>query len=85
MITAMRIHVKTQHIEQGKRGWITQCPIALALRDATGKSYTVTGAYISTRDGSYSIPSRKCRRFVIEFDAGRPVKPFYFTFDTADN
>lgn len=78
----MRIHVRPHHIAAGKREDCEACPIALALTEATGRQGWEVGdsqawlwAPMVLRH--YPLPD-VATRFVHDFDAGRPVRPFSF-------
>ncbi len=75
----MIVSVTKAHIKAGKRYDCEECPIALALYDATGDAYVAV-----TRDNlqvgpfkSYKAP-RSVSRFVKRFDTNKKVKPFRF-------
>jgi hypothetical protein len=80
----MIIHVKSKHIKAGEKFDCQECPIALAIYDATGDSY-VAVTYNDIKVGpvnKYKLP-RSCKRFMETFDSekldGRKrVKSFRF-------
>lgn len=83
----MLVQVQPRHIQAGHRGIPDECPIALALRDQLGCDTIVdVGAvfiYILKTGGrptQYILPYI-ARNFVLDFDAGHPVKPIAFMLD----
>lgn len=80
----MIIHVKSKHIKVGKKFDCQECPIALAIYDATGDAY-VAVTYHDIKVGpfvKYKLP-RSCKRFTKTFDSDnfdgrKKVKPFRF-------
>lgn len=77
----MTIQVTQEHIEKGVACSHTQCPIALAMKDAGIKepmvrlysiSYVLEGRYF----GTY-CPKGLMRK-IIKFDADGKIKPFSF-------
>jgi hypothetical protein len=77
----MKVRVLRKHIEEGKPQSATSCPIALALREATGcKKVEVSGFNDITVGGVSFETSRSADAFIREFDAQRPVKPFTLDF-----
>src|SRR5437899_7803809 len=73
----MKIYVRRRHIERGKRGVASACPVALAFEEITGERPMVDGYCINTHDDSFALTSMAAR-FIERFDAGEPVKPFAF-------
>lgn len=76
----MNIHVTAQHIMNGQRADCRRCPVALALKDATGQRYAVsTRTYRSINDlaKNEDLPA-KARDWIEAFDSGHKVKPFTF-------
>ena len=73
----MKIHVTRKHIKQGKRGYISFCPIALALKGYGFKEVMVDDEMAQV-DGKESWLSKRTRLFIANFDLGKPVKPFVF-------
>jgi hypothetical protein len=74
----MKIYVRRRHIKAGVPGKITLCPIALAFEELTGERPFVDPDCINTRTEGYLLP-RSAQRFIVRFDAKKPVKPFAFT------
>jgi len=81
----MRVHVTLDHINAGKRTDPEACPIALALCEATGSQGWEVGDDLAHRHDyddldrcdHWHLPE-VATRFVRDFDAGRPVRPFSF-------
>lgn len=77
----MIIKVTKKHIKRGRPADGRQCPIALALKDATFPNPLVREKYIMIEGDYYErifILSQSCKQFIKKFDAGGPVKPFSF-------
>lgn len=59
------------------------CPIALALKEHFKIDDVIVGSMTCLinggNGGSVDMP-RSCRRFIVRFDSGKPVKPFNFFF-----
>lgn len=81
----MKIKVTKEHIGNGWRGNAESCPIGLAVCEALGYNdkgplfvtrYGVT--YNNARIADFKGKLKKCKDFIIAFDAGEPVKPFTF-------
>lgn len=86
-----RILVTQAHIERGKPSNCTECPIALALRDAgvetprVGKTTVVYGPLFAVTTGALYVPFQGCadlppaaETFRRDFDRGDPVQPIAF-------
>ena len=75
------------HIAEVRRKSVNYCAAALAVMDATGDPAAINGkvillfenseGMIAGRGKRYRVP-KKLRRFVEQFDEGRPVQPFKF-------
>lgn len=85
------IKVTQQHIDAGQPHSSVSCPIALAISDneialnlRVGVGLTTANLYMwSQTDNSLhhvadAVMPQNAERFVAEFDAGKPVKPFEF-------
>lgn len=76
------IKVTQKHIDKGEAGYVAQCPIALALREAGYKRAGVSLGRWSYEDGHSPRIMHKnthsMSRFVRRFDRGLPVVPFTF-------
>lgn len=84
----MTINVTQGHITKGIRGTSVMCPVALAIREATGQIASVHSHKISIyRQVIDSInewrgsPPDAVRKFILNFDAGHYVEPFMFELD----
>ncbi len=80
--TTMQITVTQEHINEGKRLDCEKCPIALALSEATGLSWSAGMMLMeasSTPPQVFPAP-QSCIRFMGRFDEGigEAVKPFTF-------
>ena len=74
----MTIKVTQEHIDNGRRAVACGCPVALALKDATGRTWTV-GCVRRLAPPEASSPCRS--RFGISLwtsTFGNPVQPFDF-------
>ena len=75
----MRIEVTDSDIAQGLRHECHQCPIAYALRRASGVYDVMAGAkHIRIGDRGYATPAA-AESFIRHFDQGHTVLPFEFT------
>jgi hypothetical protein len=78
----VKIEVKQEHLTKGERADCQNCPVALALNEATSCYWSVDG--ISARnchtDMYYSLPI-EVRTKIGLFDSNVLVKPFSFEFD----
>ena len=82
------IHIKQRHIYAGEIQRSGHCPVALALREATGFEPSVgcKGLILYSDDARVvlNVPYSKCpdgehvSEFIREFDCRRPVQPFSF-------
>jgi hypothetical protein len=76
-----KVRVTKKHIEAGIRGCITECPVALALKDASGLVWGVIGTYAITEDlalyTEIEIPREVFKR-IDQFDTQGQMKPFSF-------
>ena len=76
----MRIRVLRRHINKGRRYKYLSCPVALAIREATGKKVKVKESSLERGKNSVVSP-HEVTDFVCQFDLGEPVSPFTFTLD----
>lgn len=75
----MVIEVTQEHINNAVPRYVSACPVALALKDATGTPYCVTGPECRKETGIDYIPlPPEVHEFVKHFDNGEPVGPFVF-------
>jgi hypothetical protein len=78
----MKIVVAQEHIDKGRTGSCSKCPIALAAHDIGLLDAMVTEnglyAYTPYRGGKLSP---KASLFVKKFDLGKKVLPFEFEFE----
>jgi len=78
----MRIEVGQRHIDHGKRFYCKQCPVALAIQEATGDVTWWVGGKYTWRWGHPGDPvvplSSEVIEFIQTFDRGQDVEPFAF-------
>lgn len=77
----MIIKVTKEHIQKGKRGLTTSCPVAYALKEVGFTKVTVGWNYLNydnlyTR--VYTKTPRRVVAFINKFDQGKEVKSFKF-------
>lgn len=74
------IRVTAEHIAAGRRFHRCECPIALAIKECTGEPWIVYHSRIDRIFGSLilALPD-VARKFIADFDGGRPVQPIEFT------
>lgn len=78
----MKIKVEQRHINAGCRHRCKECPVALAILEATGVEvavYPISGVYFGNQV-VVGIPW-EVSHFIGEFDHGLPVQPFEFVLD----
>lgn len=78
----MKITVSSSHITSGERRISNKCPVALAIKDATGASFIdVSGELATVGKAVYKLPAI-AQRFIARFDKGRsnPKRFRGFTF-----
>lgn len=73
----MKIKVTQEHIDLGERKLCSECPVALAVIEATGIACEVEPDEIRFKGRYFQLPPAACR-FISEFDCGAPVQPFEF-------
>lgn len=75
----MKIKVTQEHIDRGTKKACSTCPVALALREATGMECEVstTIAFLPNNDNGIPLPI-DAKDFIRRFDAGTLVQPFEF-------
>lgn len=81
----MKIKVEQKHINAGQRFKCHLCPVALAIQHTTDTSQDEVSVGMTTiqwsdkSKGNYETPTpASARRFISQFDQGKPVKPFSF-------
>lgn len=77
-----RVVVSQKDIDEGSRHSARHCPIAVALKRATGKNFAVIGSCAWLGDyytREFPLP-KEVGTFVREFDSGLYVEPFVFEF-----
>lgn len=78
------IDVTAEDIRSGVPHKCFDCPVALAMLQATGSHYHVGGSCARKWNDGNSKPVRLPREavlFIEDLDLGRPVAPFSFTID----
>lgn len=75
------VFVKQEDIDQGERGMGTKCPVHLALKRAGINGHvTYSRVELPNLGGNKTIKlPDEARRFIVDFDSMKPVKPFNFT------
>lgn len=78
-----KICVTQSDIKQGKRSQPYGCPVGLAIKRATGESVFVGASFIEIGD-NWPPTRDKVKRFIIDFDTGKKVKPFCFNIEVEE-
>lgn len=79
----MRIKVTQEHIDRSNelacKGMVSResCPLALAIRDATGEAWYVS-LFVAVLGKKALFLSELALSFRRKFDSGKPVNPFEF-------
>jgi len=76
----MIISVTEEHIEAGKRGSPSFCPVALAVQEELKDDTIVVGFLGIHQKGKFSPFGHEVRKFIHKFDEKKEVKPFTFDF-----
>lgn len=79
----MIIRVTQEHIDKGKAGLCSLCPIALALKDAGFKDSWAGSGTLKNNKNTICITPQSCYDFMVHFDAGDLVSPFEFEIPDA--
>jgi len=83
----MKITVSLEHIQDGSRFCLNSCPVALALKSATGKTWQATHVELSLIDEEnfYALKGSptpaEVQAFMQDFDRNLPVAPFTFELE----
>lgn len=80
----MKVQVTEDDIRNGVKSNIDRCPIARAIRRATGQGWIVGSICATIADSAgqrYIILPTCAKRFVFAFDNGMDVEPLDFEFD----
>jgi hypothetical protein len=83
------IKVTQKHINNGIKELCSQCPVALALKDAIPEAIIVKAfeyrlVYLTKNKVCYQAPSpNSVRDFINRFDASLSVEPFEFEVEFA--
>ena len=79
--TFMTIHVTQLHIDTGVPDARCECPVALAIQDATGRCLEVHSDSVEyDLEKSVRLPERAIN-FIKMFDDWEPVEPFSFELE----
>ncbi len=73
----MKISVTQSHIDKGKQGQCSNCPVALAMNEVMDK-VAVAYNYFLIGDGPRIALPAIVQTFILDFDCGRHVEPFEF-------
>ena len=79
------VNVIRENIRKGVPRTLGKCPVALAVRRATGQRAYIDEEEWSLDDGLCGDHSRSVQRFIKRLDAGKSVKPFSFFLKLATN
>ncbi len=80
------VSVTQQDIDKGRAKNVLCCPVALALRRATGKGWTVGMASVSPHKSRTGIAlPAEAVSFIDNLDDCADVKPFAFHLDVPDD
>ncbi len=77
----MVINVTAEHIAKGKRGKCEECPIALALNDATKANWEVNGTHVYSLWANNQVTRRlplEVANRIARFDEQGEMDPFTF-------
>ena len=77
------VNVTERDIAFGTRNACEYCPIARALARAIDGKPSVHLSYAMIGESRYNLP-REAIQFVVDFDAGLPVRPLSFTLSEED-
>lgn len=84
------IKVKQEHIENGRPGSPSMCPVALAIKDAIDVSWKIGVQSVMVSEYGFTITDRGTCCFVfdedisnkiVNFDRTKEMEPFEFEFD----
>ena len=76
------IEVTQEHIDKGRVHDGFRCPVAAAVKEATGEKWQVAPLWLRPARGGPTVwAPRSVVAFVRRFDRGEPVKPFRFWFE----
>jgi len=78
-VKTITVEVTQDDIDHGERGRCQTCPIALALKRATGEAWSVTDVIVyQVGRPEYAWLPARAEGFVHRFDDCEQVKPFTF-------
>jgi hypothetical protein len=91
------VQVTQEDIADGERYACCECPVALALKRATGREWFVTGVFLNLLKPGQSFTDsgvaaveltldtpQEVKTFIHAFDENDPVKPFTFEIETPE-
>lgn len=82
MPSVTRVKVRQKHIDEGSKGNGNNCPIALAIQDATGvEMFVGSSVYYPPKVYDENIVmdnTPEITDFINDFDSDSPVQPFEF-------
>lgn len=90
-MTAADVHITQAHIDRGVIGNCTRCPIALGLKEtfpALEIDVAFSAVHITTPECDhyrYTTLHSSAKKFIVDFDDGKPVKPFSFPFEVPED
>jgi hypothetical protein len=76
----MRIKVTQEHIDRGEAINVWACPIALALKEQTGRAWAVYACGAVETSGGEANLSSKMTRWTEDYDNAEDVSPIDFNF-----
>jgi hypothetical protein len=78
----MQVNVTQEHINAGERYDCRNCPVALALREATGRDWYVAPFSALSYNPTWDCIrlEQRIRDFVTDFDNSKDVQPITFEF-----
>lgn len=79
----MTIKVTQKHIDEGKKSDCRNCPVALAIAEATMQDWEVTFNKTWPTDGNYSVLSLPdlAVNFIFRYDMNEVCQPFEFELE----
>lgn len=76
----MKIPVTQDHIDKGRHGDPSGCPLALAIREATTWMPRVVVPHVRLSDADYILP-QNARDFIFRYETLQGVEPFEFEME----
>ena len=73
------VEVTSDYIASGRKNFDSQCPIALAIRDAMPESKLIfVGVGVAQVEDKFYDLTSTVMEFIRDFDRNNPVEPFRF-------